>query len=96
MSVILLIRHADTDLAGKFCGHSDPDLNATGQRRLVSLVEEIASLGVSRIYSSDLRRAAQTAAAIGRRIAVAVEFRPGLRSGNHRTLSYARCDKEDV
>lgn len=79
MSAIVLIRHAETDLAGKFCGHSDPDLNAVGQQRLVSLAEEIAPLGITRIYSSDLRRASQTATVIGQRLGVPVEFRPGLR-----------------
>lgn len=79
MNRLVLIRHAETDLAGKFCGQSDPDLNAVGVRRLESLVEEIAPLGIQLIYSSDLRRAASTAAAISERIQVAVELRPGLR-----------------
>ena len=79
MNGIVLIRHAETDLAGKFCGQSDPDLNSAGEQRLRSLVEEIAPLGITRIYSSDLRRASRTAAAIGERIRVPVELRPGLR-----------------
>jgi broad specificity phosphatase PhoE len=79
MNEIVLIRHAETDLAGKFCGHSDPDLNAAGEQRLRSLVEEVAPLGIRRIYSSDLRRASRTAAAIGERIRRTVEFRRGLR-----------------
>jgi broad specificity phosphatase PhoE len=79
MNGIVLIRHAETDLVGKFCGQSDPDLNAGGEQRLRSLAEEIAPLGINRIYSSDLRRASRTAAAIGERVRVAVEFRPGLR-----------------
>lgn len=79
MNRLVLIRHAETDLAGKFCGQSDPDLNALGVQRLDSLLEKIAPLGIQRIYSSDLRRASRTAAAIGERIQVAVELRPGLR-----------------
>ena len=79
MSSIVLIRHAETDLAGKFCGHSDPVLNAAGEKQLASLVAQLAALGVRRIYSSDLQRASQTAAAISRRIGIEVEFRPGLR-----------------
>lgn len=79
MSAIVLIRHLETDLAGKFCGHSDPDLNAVGQRRLQSLAERLAPLGIARIVSSDLRRASRTALAIGERIGVPVETRPGLR-----------------
>jgi broad specificity phosphatase PhoE len=79
MSTIVLIRHAETDLSGKFCGHSDPALNASGERQLDSLLAEVAPLGISRIYSSDLQRTSQTAAAIGRHIGVNVEFRHGLR-----------------
>lgn len=79
MSSIVLIRHAQTDLAGKFCGHSDPDLNAAGEEQLASLAAELAPLGIRRIYSSNLQRASKTAVAIGRRIGIEVEFRPGLR-----------------
>lgn len=77
-----MIRHAETDLAGKFCGHTDPELNAAGKRRLTSIAEEVATLGISRIYSSDLRRASQTAEEVGRQIGVEVELRPGLREIN--------------
>jgi broad specificity phosphatase PhoE len=79
VNAIVLIRHAETDLAGTLCGHSDPELNPAGKRQLRAMATEIASLGIGRIYSSDLRRAAGTAIAIGERIGVAVDFRPGLR-----------------
>lgn len=79
MTDMVLIRHAETDLAGKFCGHSDPGLNATGEQRLRSISEEVAPLGITRIYSSDLRRASRTAIAIRERIGAPVELRSGLR-----------------
>jgi broad specificity phosphatase PhoE len=79
MNDVVLIRHVETDLAGTFCGHSDPDLNAAGEHRLRSLLEEVAPLGIERIYSSDLHRASRTAIAIGKRIGALVELRPGLR-----------------
>jgi alpha-ribazole phosphatase/probable phosphoglycerate mutase len=97
MNGIVLIRHAETDWAGKFCGHSDPDLNSAGERRLRSLVEEIAPLGIQRIYSSDLRRASRTAAALGERIRVSVELRPGLREihfGLWEGLSWAEVEQQ--
>jgi alpha-ribazole phosphatase/probable phosphoglycerate mutase len=97
MNGIVLIRHAETDLAGKFCGQSDPDLNFAGERRLRSLVEEIAPLGSQRIYSSDLRRAARTAAAIAERIRVSVELRPGLREihfGRWEGLSWKEVEQQ--
>jgi alpha-ribazole phosphatase len=76
---ILLIRHAETDMAGRFCGHSDPKLNAAGERQALRVAEEVSGLGIARIYSSDLRRAAQTAAAIAQRAGIAVNHRVGLR-----------------
>jgi broad specificity phosphatase PhoE len=79
MTEIVLIRHAETDLAGTFCGHSDPDLNAAGEHRLRSIIEEVAPLGITRIYSSDLRRASRAAVAIGEWIGAPVELRSGLR-----------------
>lgn len=79
MNEIVLIRHVETDLRGRFCGHSDPDLNADGQHRLRTLLDEVAPLGIERIYSSDLRRASRTAMAIGEHVGAPVELRPGLR-----------------
>jgi alpha-ribazole phosphatase len=76
---ILLIRHAETDMAGRFCGHSDPALNEAGERQALRLAEEISGLGMACIYSSDLRRAARTAAAIAQRTGIAVNYREGLR-----------------
>jgi alpha-ribazole phosphatase/probable phosphoglycerate mutase len=79
MTEIVLIRHVETDLAGKFCGHSDPDLNAAGEHHLRSLIEEVVPLGIARIYSSDLLRASRTATAICERTGAPVELRVGLR-----------------
>jgi len=79
MNQVVLIRHVETDLRGTFCGHSDPDLNAAGEHRLRSLLDEVAALAIERIYSSDLRRASRTATAIGKRIGAPVELRPGFR-----------------
>ena len=64
MSTIVLIRHGETGMAGRFCGHSDPDLNAVGQHEAIHVAEEVSRLSIARIYSSDLRRASQTAKAI--------------------------------
>jgi broad specificity phosphatase PhoE len=79
MREVVLIRHAETDLAGKFCGCSDPGLNAAGQDHLRSIVDELASRGITRIYSSDLSRASRTAIAIRERISAPLELRSGLR-----------------
>ena len=79
MSNLIFIRHGETEMDGKFCGHSDPELNGAGELQAARAAEEVANLGIERIYSSDLRRAAQTAAVLGRRIGAEVELRDSLR-----------------
>ena len=79
MRTIVLIRHVETAMAGRFCGQSNPEPNLSGERQIDSIVQKVESLGIERIYSCDLRRAAQTATAISQRIGLDVEFRPGLR-----------------
>jgi broad specificity phosphatase PhoE len=79
MSTIVLIRHGETGMAGRFCGHSDPDLNASGEREAIRVAEEASRLGIERIYSSDLCRASQTAAAIVQRTGIEVDYLAGLR-----------------
>jgi alpha-ribazole phosphatase/probable phosphoglycerate mutase len=79
MSSLIFIRHGETAMAGRFCGHSDPELNPAGETQATRAAEEVAKLGVQRIYSSDLLRASQTATVVGLRIGVKVEVRRDLR-----------------
>lgn len=79
MNTIVFIRHGETDMAGRFCGHSDPGLNPAGESQVIRLAEEVATLGIERIYSSDLRRASRTATTIGQRIGAGVAYLPALR-----------------
>jgi broad specificity phosphatase PhoE len=78
MKTLVLVRHAATTMAGRFCGQSDPDLNAAGIAQLPRITEQCATLGIRRILSSDLRRASQTAKAVAERTGVDVELRPAL------------------
>lgn len=79
MSTLIFIRHGETEMAGRFCGHSDPGLNEAGQLQATRVAEEVAHLGIERLYSSDLQRAAQTAAVLSRRIGIPIETRQNLR-----------------
>jgi broad specificity phosphatase PhoE len=79
MNTIVFIRHGETDMAGRFCGHSDPDLNPAGLSQVSYLAEQAVMLGIERIYSSDLRRASQTAIAIAQRIGIGLSYLPALR-----------------
>lgn len=82
MTKLLLIRHAETDMAGTFCGHSDPELNALGLSLLPDLVDELRCWPIREIYSSDLRRAKQTADAIATYFQVKCTIRKELREIN--------------
>lgn len=77
--MIVLIRHAQTDMAGRFCGQSDPELNAIGRDQLTGIAEQASSFGIERIWSSDLRRVRQTAQAISQRVGADVQLTPNLR-----------------
>jgi len=79
MSDILFIRHGATDLAGTFCGHSDPPLNERGQQQVAALIEQLAGEAIEAVYSSDLLRAHETAGAIAKARGVRVHTLPGLR-----------------
>jgi len=64
MSGLVFIRHAETDLAGTFCGHADPPLNARGRQQVEALIAQLAGERFDAVHSSDLRRAAETARAL--------------------------------
>jgi len=66
MTKIILIRHGETDynLNRKYCGFSDPPLNDTGVLQAEKLAKKIRHLKIDKIYSSDLKRAHQTAGII--------------------------------
>jgi alpha-ribazole phosphatase len=58
---VLFVRHAQTDLAGTFCGHADPPINEEGRRQAEELAARLSTRRFHAIYSSDLRRAKDTA-----------------------------------
>jgi alpha-ribazole phosphatase len=82
MTRVLFIRHAETELAGRYCGHSDPDLNAQGRAQLTRLVRDLSGQTFDRVYSSDLLRATRTAQAIAVGRDLPPLLRPALREIN--------------
>lgn len=66
---IYLIRHGQTDwnIAGKIQGTHDIPLNETGRGQALKLAEAMDTRPVAKIFSSPLKRAANTAAVIGER-----------------------------
>jgi broad specificity phosphatase PhoE len=59
---ILLIRHEEPELRGRFIGRTDPPLTAAGRQGAAS---KLSGVKVAALYSSPLRRARETAAVIG-------------------------------
>ena len=94
---LLLVRHVHTEMAGRFCGHSDPAISTEGQRQLASLCQSLQQYRVKQVFSSDLRRARQTAEAIAG-AALPVQLVPDLREidfGRWDGLSWAEIVQRD-
>jgi alpha-ribazole phosphatase/probable phosphoglycerate mutase len=79
MTEILLIRHPQTDLAGTFCGHTDPPINTAGGAQLRALLATLEAEPLDAVYTSDLDRAQTLAQAIASRHQVACIPRAALR-----------------
>jgi alpha-ribazole phosphatase len=98
MSPILFIRHAETDMAGTFCGHSDPALNGRGLDQLEGLRDKLRAEDISAVYSSDLRRSSETAQAIAEIFGVSCQVRPRLREidfGQWEGLAWDEIERRD-
>ncbi|MBB5340149.1 histidine phosphatase family protein [Tunturiibacter gelidoferens] len=99
MSGILFIRHAETDMAGTFCGHSDPEVNARGREQISELINRLREESIEIVYTSDLRRASSTANAIAEAFGVECHVRPTLREINFGTwegLSWKEIEQRDA
>ena len=76
---LILVRHATAEGNGRFQGHLDVSLTRAGRRELRLLCEKCSRYPVRAVYSSDLRRARQTAEAVAQEFGLKVEIRPELR-----------------
>jgi broad specificity phosphatase PhoE len=99
MSEILFVRHAETDMAGTFCGHSDPEINARGHLQISELIDRLRLESIDVVYTSDLRRASATARAIAEAFGVGCHMRPALREisfGTWEGLSWKEIEQRDA
>jgi broad specificity phosphatase PhoE len=99
MSGLLFIRHAETDMAGTFCGHSDPPINSCGRAQITDLLARLVPETFEAIYASDLRRAVNTAEALAETFGVPVTTTPGLREihfGDWEGLTWAEIEQRDA
>jgi alpha-ribazole phosphatase len=79
-----LVRHGQTDwnLEGRYQGQSDVPLNKNGRAQAHTLAEKLLDRPLTAIYTSDLKRAAETAAIIAAAIQKPVISEPRLREIN--------------
>ena len=73
-STLILVRHGHTEMAGRFCGISDPPLSAQGLVQLDALNRQLQAYPITHIFSSPLQRARQTADAIAAARGLQVEY----------------------
>jgi broad specificity phosphatase PhoE len=73
--VIVLVRHGETAANRErlALGRADPPLTATGERQAAALAGRLGSSGATRVISSPLGRAQQTATAIADALGIPVE-----------------------
>jgi broad specificity phosphatase PhoE len=98
-NTLLFIRHAETEMAGRFCGHSDPPVNERGHRQIETLLDVRRSESIDAIYTSDLERALTTAEAIAARFQLPTVVVPELREiyfGDWEGLSWEQIETRDM
>ena len=98
MTTLILARHGETDWNrdGRFQGHADPPLNERGREQALELAELLVDEPLEAIYSSDLRRAHETARIVADRKGLDVIVDPQLRErdvGHWSGLTAAEIDE---
>jgi alpha-ribazole phosphatase/probable phosphoglycerate mutase len=98
MNDLLFIRHAETYLAGTFCGQSDPPVNAAGHRQIKNLTERLRTESIVTVFTSDLQRSVMTARVLAESFAIPCITRPALREidfGKWEGLTWEEIEKLD-
>jgi broad specificity phosphatase PhoE len=81
VTVLLLARHGETDWnrERRWQGHADRPLTPRGVEQARALAARVAGTELDAVYSSDLRRARDTAAAVATNVGLPLEPTPELR-----------------
>jgi broad specificity phosphatase PhoE len=81
MTTLLIARHGETDWnrEGRWQGWADPPLNDTGRAQARRLSDELRATAFDAVYSSDLRRAFETAEILAAPHDISVVADEGLR-----------------
>ncbi|HVF06374.1 MAG TPA: bifunctional RNase H/acid phosphatase [Frankiaceae bacterium] len=101
-TTLLLVRHGETELsvAGRFSGTGDPELTERGWAQAKALAGRAASFGpVTAVWTSPLRRAADTAAGIAEALGLPVRVDDRLAEcdfGEWEGLTFAQIQERDL
>ena len=81
MTTVYLARHGQSDwnAEGRWQGNADRPLTELGRQQAEELAERLASVPLDAVYSSDLRRARETAERVAARQGLEVQTRTELR-----------------
>jgi 2,3-bisphosphoglycerate-dependent phosphoglycerate mutase/probable phosphoglycerate mutase len=96
---LILLRHGQTDynVEGRMQGHLDSHLTAAGPYQAAAAAPVLAELTPDRLVSSDLRRAVDTAEAVGAACGLPVKFDSRLREthlGRWQGSTVAEIDRD--
>ncbi|MBN2096423.1 histidine phosphatase family protein [Candidatus Peregrinibacteria bacterium] len=85
---LFLVRHGEVDYnrQGIIAGSTDRPLNETGRRQAEEAAEKVKNLGIDILITSDLKRAKETAEAIGKKIGLPVMIEPAFRERNYGSI----------
>jgi glucosyl-3-phosphoglycerate phosphatase len=97
---IILLRHGQTDynVTGRMQGHLDSMLTAVGHEQAAEAAPVLAALAPDLVISSDLRRAVDTAEAVGAACGLPVKFDARLREthlGRWQGRTVAEIDRDE-
>ena len=96
---LILLRHGQTlhNATRRMQGQLDTELAPSGWEGARLIAEELAGYGITRIYSSDLQRASDTARVVGEKIGVSVTEDARFREthlGDWQGLAHAEVDEK--
>jgi broad specificity phosphatase PhoE len=96
VATILLARHGETDWNRDklWQGHADMPLNDQGRRQARALADRLEPVSIAAIYSSDLRRAHETASIVAERKSLPVKTMRELREVD--TGSWTGLSRDDA
>jgi broad specificity phosphatase PhoE len=99
MKQLIFIRHGQTDMVGRYCGHANPPINKYGCAQIKRLARDMKNEPIDAIVTSDLQRAVTTAHALGNLKDLIPFIRPRLREicfGEWEALCWDEIEQRDA